>query len=66
MRIKIKNVWHQLEPGCPIMIELTEQDKKNISNMYPDAFRYAEFHDDDISTVKEKQRWMNDEDYYKS
>lgn len=44
----------------PIMIILTEQDKKNIANMHPDATKYACFPD----TGFEKEfieRWMKTE-----
>lgn len=40
MRVKIGNEWYS-DNDQPIMIELTEGDKKNISNMAEGATRYA-------------------------
>lgn len=65
MRVKIKDVWYDVEIDGPIMIELTDMDKHNISNMFSDAYRYASFHDDDTTTVKNKEDWMNDKENYK-
>ena len=47
----------------PVMVILTEQDKKNIANMHPEATRYCVYpteerwKEDGHKAVKE---WMND------
>ena len=49
MRIKVGDEWHEAEPGKPIMVELTERDKHNLSNMFLNqsvSDKYALFHDD--------------------
>lgn len=58
MRFKVGDQWFQLEPGRPIMVELTEEDKRNIANMDPKATKYAVFHDDERATKEEKLAWM--------
>lgn len=47
MRVKVGDQWFGAEPGKPIMIEVTQQDKDNIQNMVPGATKYAVFTDDD-------------------
>lgn len=58
MRVKIGNDWYGATPTQPIMIELTENDKRNILNMHPNATKYAIFSDQDKSSREEKQEWM--------
>jgi len=60
MRVKVGNDWFQCEPGKPIMVELTDQDKKNISAMLPQATRYAIFDDDDNLANEQKFAWMDE------
>ena len=43
MRVKVKDQWYEATVDCPIMVELTDQDKVNIANMIPAATRYAIF-----------------------
>ncbi|MCY4583935.1 MAG: hypothetical protein OXE50_14250 [Chloroflexi bacterium] len=43
MRVKVKDQWYEATDECPIMVELTDQDKTNITNMIPTATRYAIF-----------------------
>ena len=42
----------------PVMIILSDNDKKNIANMHPDATKYAVFPDNMLWTVEEMQTWM--------
>lgn len=58
MRVKIDDFWHEVSATKPIMIELTENDKYNISNMAHDATKYAIFHDNEPMTKEEKMEWM--------
>ncbi len=44
----------------PIMVILTEQDKRNIASMLPDATRYAEFSSELDWTVEQKRQWMDE------
>lgn len=60
MRIKVGNQWFQCEPGQPVMVELTDGDKRNIANMHPDATRYAIFEDDDGWSNEQKFAWMDE------
>lgn len=48
MRVKIGDDWFDATPSQPIMIELTEQDKRNIINIS----------DLDVRTTEEKLEWM--------
>lgn len=58
MRVKVGNDWFGATPTQPIMIELTEQDKRNIRNMHPEATKYAIFSDLDEKTKEQKMDWM--------
>ena len=55
MKVKVGNKVYTGEDE-PIMVILTEQDKKNIANMFPDATKYCSYPDD--------EEWKND-DYKK-
>ena len=57
MRVKHGDQWLECELGKPLMVELTEADKRNIANMHPDATKYALFGEGDMTT-EEKQAWM--------
>lgn len=59
MRVKHGDRWYDCEPGAPLMVELTEGDKRNIANMHPEATRYACFDDTDPRTPGEKLAWMD-------
>lgn len=58
MRVKIGDDWFGATPDQPIMIEMNDQDKRNIRNMHPDATKYAIFSDLDERTREEKMKWM--------
>lgn len=58
MRVKYGDQWFECEPGKPLMVELTEGDKRNIANMHPDATKYACFDDSDATTADETRAWM--------
>jgi len=58
MRVKHGDQWIECELGKPLMVELTEADKRNISNMHPDATKYATFDDAETTTTDEKHAWM--------
>lgn len=60
MRVKVGNTWHECNPGQPIMVELTDADKRNIAGMAPSATRYAVFDDADQTTPAEKLDWMSE------
>lgn len=44
----------------PVMVILSDEDKKNIENMSPNAHKYASFPQD--RDVKDVERWMKAED----
>jgi hypothetical protein len=46
--------------NMPIMIILSDQDKKNISNMSEDAHKYCSFPDNEKLTDDEIRNWMNE------
>lgn len=54
-RVKIQDIWYD---QLPMMVELTQADKDNITNMHPDATKYAIF--DDNSSKEDKLAWMNE------
>lgn len=58
MRIKVGNQWFRAQPGQPIAVELTQQDRKNIANMASDATRYGVFDDSDNTTGRDKLDWL--------
>lgn len=47
MRVKVGDRWFEPAKGVPVMIELTEGDKRNIAAMEPAATRYAVLVDGD-------------------
>jgi hypothetical protein len=57
MKVKVGNVLFNGEQSVPVMVELTPQDKENISSMSPDNTRYAVF-PDDWGTPDEMRAWM--------
>ena len=59
MKVKIGETLFNSET-TPIMIILSEDDKENISNMAPEAFKYCSFSDKELD-VKKIQRWMKTE-----
>lgn len=61
MRVKIGDQWFAVAAGQPIMIELTPGDRQNITNMAPDATRYALFPEvEPRMTREEKEAWMDE------
>ena len=60
MKIKVGHEWFEADIGQPIMVVLEDQDKSNISNMHPDATKYAIFADCDLefTTEDQKRAWM--------
>lgn len=60
MRIKTGSQWFECRPDQPIMVELTDGDKRNIANMHPDATRYAIFDDNDDWSKEQKLAWMDE------
>ena len=62
MRVKVGDEWHESEVGKPIMVQLSEQDRKNIANMAPGCDRYACFQTDYVQHAERsaKLRWMDE------
>lgn len=57
MKVKVGNTIYDSNEQ-PIMVILTDADKRNITNMSPEATKYCEFPDSmDIVTVR---AWMKD------
>ena len=59
MRLKVGSKWHEASVEKPIMIELADEDKKNISAMGDDGDRYACFDGGDGRTIPERRLWMD-------
>lgn len=59
MRVKIADSWFDVTPNMPIMIELTAQDKANITAMKPGCTRYAAFHGEDPTNPDQRSAWMD-------
>lgn len=55
MRVKIGNKWHDSEKE-PIVIELTDEDKRNIENMHPLMDKYCSYPNG--TDRKEIENWM--------
>lgn len=58
MRIKVNDTWFTIQDG-PLMIELTEQDKKNIQNMAPTCFKYCIWTKGFEGQEEEVLEWMS-------
>ncbi len=41
MRVKVGDCWFTPAKGVPVMIELTDADKRSIARMAPEVTRYA-------------------------
>lgn len=61
MMIKIGNDWVVFD-GKPVMLLLTEEDKKQIGAMPEGADRYAKYDDDTFESSEDVHTWM-DKDY---
>lgn len=67
MKVKVGDVVYESTKDQPIMVILTDQDKKNITAMHPEATRYAIFSDESGGKYPDKKSqfaWMkanNDE-----
>lgn len=59
MRVKVGDEWHAVESGKPIMVELTDADRRNIAAMLPEATKYACFDDSAPLSPDEKFAWMD-------
>lgn len=58
MKVKVGDRTYDSQEE-PVMVTLTEQDKKNISNMLPSATRYCMYPSDEW-TAKEILEWMTE------
>lgn len=45
MRVKVGDTWYKPEPGQPIMVELSDEDRRTVAGMHRDSCRYAMFAD---------------------
>ena len=57
MRVKIGDVWYT-PTEIPIMIELTDNDKTNITNMLPNAQRFSAYPQGYFKSDQECLDWM--------
>ena len=57
MRVKVGDTWYSPN-DIPIMLELSDQDKENISNMLPEAGCYSAYPDGIFSIEAEVLVWM--------
>lgn len=57
MRVKIGNTWYEVTKETPIMIEVSEIEKRQIGEMT--GTKYAQFHDDTpLADSSDKYDWM--------
>ena len=56
MRVKVGSNWYEASAEKPIMVELADEDKKNISVMADKVDRYACFDSGDGRTIQERMR----------
>lgn len=57
MRVKIGDEWFDSHDE-PMMVVLSDKDKRNIANMIPEADRYAQFPNDRFSSF-DMLEWMD-------
>lgn len=57
MKVKVGGTFFD-SSVTPVMVVLSQEDKDNISNMSPEASRYASF-PDDFGTSFDMVEWMN-------
>lgn len=60
MRVKIGNQWFSCGHMQPIMVELTEEEKRIIANLPPDQNRFAEFSRLDLTSQRDKDIWISE------
>jgi len=60
MKVKVGNTIYDGEKE-PVMVILTEADKRNIANMLPEATRYCAYPEEWTEDIIEK--WMDDFQY---
>lgn len=62
MRVKIKDVWFEVKLGQPIMVELSDDDKKNLASLVTsgDGNKYAAFDENEKLTREEMLAWMDE------
>jgi hypothetical protein len=59
MKVKVGSKIYDGEHE-PVMVILSEEDKKNISNMLPEATKYCSFPDDVAFDPEEILKWMKE------
>ncbi len=57
MRVKVGETWFDWR-DVPICVELSDDDKRNLSNMPAHCTRYALFPEDTTMTQDEMREWM--------
>lgn len=61
MRVKIGDQWFEAEPDRPIMVELTEEDKKNIAaTIGTDKTKYIAYYVGGFEQLINMLGWMRD------
>jgi len=60
MKVKVGNNIYSGDKE-PVMVILTDKDKKNIAKMLPQAKKYCEYPDDAFENNNEVLRWMEKE-----
>lgn len=60
MRVKVGQTWYEVSAKTPILIEMTDSDRKNIAAMDPTCTMYAVFAEDDPLTTEQRLQWMED------
>lgn len=57
MKVKVGDTIYDGEEE-PVMVILTEQDKKNIANMHDDAMRYCSYPEEAFNDHDDARQWM--------
>ena len=63
MRVKVGDEWFEAEPGRPIMVELTEDEKETIGSLPASRDRLAMFAKNDLGERPDPEQslaWMNE------
>ena len=59
MKVKIGDkIYDSAEE--PVMVILTDGDKKNIANMLPECSKYCSYPDDTFKSDDDAYKWMED------
>ena len=61
MKVKVGHIWFEPEVGQPLMVQLTDADKRNLIKMFnehPHSDGYAVFHKNEQLTREQMMDWV--------